>query len=100
MPLVASIAVMAGRTCNVCLTFPRCVFNNNGKSEQLKTNRATTLSFFACIAFVSTQGLQSHFQDALTALQAFDVLVLVDARVPVANFGYEGGPSQLITQQV
>jgi acetolactate synthase I/II/III large subunit len=35
-------------------------------------------------------------QDAEAAFGQFDVLVLADARRPVANFGYEGGPSQLI----
>jgi acetolactate synthase-1/2/3 large subunit len=35
-------------------------------------------------------------QDAAAALARFQVLVLVDARRPVANFGYEGGPSELV----
>jgi acetolactate synthase-1/2/3 large subunit len=36
-------------------------------------------------------------QDAADALKAFDKLILIDARRPVANFGYEGGPSALVT---
>lgn len=35
-------------------------------------------------------------QDAQAALSKFEAVVLVDARRPVANFGYEGGPSHLI----
>ena len=35
-------------------------------------------------------------QDAAAALAKFQTLLLVDARRPVANFGYEGGPSQLV----
>ncbi|KAL6776627.1 hypothetical protein ACKKBG_A21880 [Auxenochlorella protothecoides x Auxenochlorella symbiontica] len=37
-------------------------------------------------------------QEASAALGKYETLVLVDARRPVANFGYEGGPSQLVTQ--
>ena len=33
-------------------------------------------------------------------LSRFELLVLVDARRPVANFGYEGGPSQLVALEV
>lgn len=39
-------------------------------------------------------------QEASAALGKYETLVLVDARRPVANFGYEGGPSQLVTQSV
>jgi acetolactate synthase I/II/III large subunit len=35
-------------------------------------------------------------QDAVAALAPFHVLLLADARRPVANFGYEGGPSSLV----
>ena len=34
-------------------------------------------------------------QDAAAALAGFDLLLLLDARRPVANFGYDGAPSQL-----
>jgi acetolactate synthase-1/2/3 large subunit len=37
-------------------------------------------------------------QDAAAALARFSTLVLLDARRPVANFGYEGGPSRLVRQ--
>ena len=37
-----------------------------------------------------------RLQDALRELAKYDLLVLVDARRPVANFGYSGGPSQLV----
>jgi acetolactate synthase-1/2/3 large subunit len=46
----------------------------------------------------AVQRLPYFPQDAAAALAAFEVLVLVDARRPVANFGYEGGPSTLIKQ--
>jgi acetolactate synthase-1/2/3 large subunit len=36
--------------------------------------------------------------EAAAALAPFSALLLVDVRRPVANFGYEGGPSQLIHQ--
>lgn len=36
--------------------------------------------------------------EAAAALAPFSALLLVDVRRPVANFGYEGGPSQLIRQ--
>ncbi len=39
-------------------------------------------------------------QDAMTTLNKYDMLVIVDVRRPVANFGYEGGPSQLVELQV
>lgn len=39
-------------------------------------------------------------QDAAAALARFELLVLVGLRRPVANFGYEGGPSELIKLQV
>ncbi len=35
-------------------------------------------------------------QDAEKFLAQFDMLVTVDARVPVAMFGYDGGPSALV----
>lgn len=35
-------------------------------------------------------------QDAASTLSKFKTLLLVDVRRPVANFGYEGGPSQLV----
>jgi hypothetical protein len=35
-------------------------------------------------------------QDAAAELAQFRLLLLLDARPPVANFGYEGGPSQLV----
>lgn len=38
-------------------------------------------------------------QDAARTLSEFEQLVLIDVRRPVANFGYEKGPSQLITKQ-
>lgn len=38
-------------------------------------------------------------QDAVAALAQYELLVLVDVRRPVANFGYEGGPSDIITKQ-
>ena len=46
----------------------------------------------------AVQRLPYFPQDAAAALASFQVLVLVDARRPVANFGYEGGPSTLISQ--
>lgn len=46
----------------------------------------------------SLQRLPYFPQDAAAALFQFEVLVLVDVRRPVAQFGYEGGPSQLVTQ--
>lgn len=46
----------------------------------------------------AVQRLPYFPQDAAAALAPFQVLVLVDARRPVANFGYEGGPSALIAQ--
>jgi len=46
----------------------------------------------------AVQRLPYFPQDAAAALAAFQVLVVVDARRPVANFGYEGGPSNLINQ--
>ncbi|GAB4823280.1 hypothetical protein N2152v2_010326 [Parachlorella kessleri] len=38
-------------------------------------------------------------QDAAATLAKYELLALVDVRRPVANFGYEGGPSQLITHK-
>ena len=39
-------------------------------------------------------------QDAAAALAGFDLLLLLDARRPVANFGYDGAPSQLVALPV
>jgi hypothetical protein len=39
-------------------------------------------------------------QDAATALAPYQLLLLLDARRPVANFGYDGAPSQLVTLPV
>ncbi|KAI3427920.1 hypothetical protein D9Q98_006312 [Chlorella vulgaris] len=36
-------------------------------------------------------------QDAAAELAKYELLLLLDARPPVANFGYEGGPSRLVT---
>ncbi|KAL4444371.1 hypothetical protein ABPG75_012108 [Micractinium tetrahymenae] len=36
-------------------------------------------------------------QDAAAALAQYDLLLLLDARRPVANFGYDGAPSQLVS---
>ncbi|KAI8469996.1 MAG: thiamine pyrophosphate enzyme, N-terminal TPP binding domain-containing protein [Monoraphidium minutum] len=36
-------------------------------------------------------------QEAAAQLAGYDVILLVDTRRPVAPFGYDGGPSQLIT---
>ena len=44
----------------------------------------------------SPQRLPYFPQDALSTLSQFDSLLLIDVRRPVANFGYDGGPSQLI----
>jgi acetolactate synthase-1/2/3 large subunit len=38
-------------------------------------------------------------KDAVAALAKYELLVLVDVRRPVANFGYEGGPSVIITER-
>ena len=46
----------------------------------------------------AVQRLPYFPQDSAAVLAPFQVVVLVDARRPVANFGYEGGPSTLITQ--
>jgi acetolactate synthase-1/2/3 large subunit len=46
----------------------------------------------------AVQRLPYFPQDAAAALAAFQVLVICDARQPVANFGYENGPSTLINQ--
>jgi acetolactate synthase-1/2/3 large subunit len=35
-------------------------------------------------------------QEAASVLGSFEMLLVIDARRPVANFGYEGGPSHLI----
>jgi hypothetical protein len=39
-------------------------------------------------------------QDAAAELAKYELLLLLDARPPVANFGYEGGPSRLVTLPV
>lgn len=39
-------------------------------------------------------------QDAAAALAQYELLLLLDVRRPVANFGYEGAPSQLVTLPV
>lgn len=41
-----------------------------------------------------------HLQEAKAALAKYEMLVLVDVRRPVANFGYDGGPSQIIELEV
>jgi len=46
----------------------------------------------------AVQRLPYFPQDAASTLAKFQVLLVVDARRPVATFGYEGGPSQLIDQ--
>ena len=46
---------------------------------------------------VNLQRLPYFPDDALATLNRFDTLLVVDARRPVANFGYEGGPSQVMT---
>ena len=46
---------------------------------------------------VNLQRLPYFPDDALETLNRFDTLLVVDARRPVANFGYEGGPSQVMT---
>ena len=37
------------------------------------------------------------FQEAQREISQYTLLVTVDARLPVANFGYQGGPSRLCT---
>lgn len=39
-------------------------------------------------------------QDAAAALAQYDLLLLLDARRPVANFGYDGAPSHLVALPV
>lgn len=39
-------------------------------------------------------------QDAAAELAKYELLLLLDARPPVANFGYEGGQSRLVTLPV
>lgn len=39
-------------------------------------------------------------QEAAAALAHYDLLLLLDARRPVANFGYDGAPSQLVSLPV
>lgn len=54
-----------------------------------------TLTHITCFPL-----LNGPLQDAQAAVAKFQLLVLVDVRRPVANFGYEGGPSHIITLQV
>ena len=37
-------------------------------------------------------------QDAAATLKKYSTLLMIDARRPVANFGYEGGPSEVVEQ--
>lgn len=46
----------------------------------------------------AVQRLPYFPQDAAAALAKYECLVLVDVRRPVANFGYDGGTSQLVQQ--
>lgn len=39
-------------------------------------------------------------QEAAAALAPYQLLLMVDARRPVANFGYDGAPSQLVSLPV
>ena len=39
-------------------------------------------------------------QEAAAALAQYELLLLLDVRRPVANFGYEGAPSQLVSLPV
>lgn len=55
-------------------------------------NCACTLCIGGCVC-VCLRALQ----EASKALSAYKLLVVVDAKLPVANFGYDGGPSQLVT---
>ena len=44
-------------------------------------------------------GFRTFPEDALETLNRFETLLVVDARRPVANFGYEGGPSQVMVHE-
>lgn len=44
----------------------------------------------------AAQRLPYFPQDAAATLSKFSAVLLIDVRRPVANFGYDGGPSQLI----
>lgn len=48
---------------------------------------------------VNLQRLPYFPEDALETLNRFQTLLVVDARRPVANFGYEGGPSQVMVHE-